>query len=71
MVRLNTKLQEIEDSNYRLCNSDYVCAYFAQAVEVEEQVNRLKQDLKALTGVQYSRFDYNHTTVSTLPSYRA
>lgn len=71
MSRLNTKLQEIEDSNYHLCDSDYVCAYFTQAVKVEEQVERLKQDLKALTGVQYYRFDYNHTTVSTLPSYRA
>lgn len=71
MVRLDTKLQEIEDSNYRLCNSDYVCAYFAQAVKVEEQVESLKQDLKNLTGVQHYRFDYNHTTVSTLPSYRA
>jgi len=71
MVRLDTKLQEIEDSNYRLCNSDYVCAYFAQAVKVEEQVESLKQGLKNLTGAQYYRFDYNHTTVSTLPSYRA
>ena len=71
MARLNTKLQEIEDSNYRLCNSDYVCAYFTQAVKVEEQVERLKQGLKSLTGAQYFRFDYNHTTVSTLPSYRA
>lgn len=71
MARLNTKLQEIEDSNYRLCNSDYVCAYFAQAVKVEEQVESLKQGLKNLTGAQYYRFDYNHTTVSTLPSYRA
>ena len=71
MVRLDTKLQEIEDSNYRLCNSDYVCAYFTQAVKVEEQVESLKQGLKNLTGAQYYRFDYNHTTVSTLPSYRA
>lgn len=71
MVRLDTKLQGIEESNYRLCDSDYVCAYFAQAVKVEEQVESLKQDLKALTGVQYARFDYNHTPVSTLPSYRA
>ena len=71
MVRLDTKLQEIEDSNYRICNSDYVCAYFTQAVKVEEQVESLKQGLKNLTGVQYYRFDYNHTTVSTLPSYRA
>jgi hypothetical protein len=71
MARLNTKLQEIEESNCRLCDSDYVCTYFAQAVKVEEQVESLKQDLKSLTGVQYSRFDYNHTTVSTLPSYRA
>lgn len=71
MVRLDTKLQEIEDSNYRLCNSDYVCAYFAQAVKVEEHVESLKQGLKNLTGAQYYRFDYNHTTVSTLPSYRA
>lgn len=71
MVRLDTKLREIEESNTRLCDSDYVCAYFAQAVKVEEQVKRLKQDLESLTGVQYSRFDYNHTTVSTLPSYRA
>lgn len=71
MVRLDTKLQEIEDSNYRICNSDYVCAYFAQAVKVEEQVESLKQGLKNLTGAQYYRFDYNHTTVSTLPSYRA
>jgi hypothetical protein len=71
MVRLDTKLQEIEDSNYRICNSDYVCAYFAQAVKVEEQVESLKQGLKNLTGVQHYRFDYNHTTVSTLPSYRA
>lgn len=71
MVRLDTKLQEIEDSNYRICNSDYVCAYFTHAVKVEEQVERLKQDLKNLTGVQHYRFDYNHTTVSTLPSYRA
>lgn len=71
MVRLDTKLQEIEDSNYRICNSDYVCAYFTQAVKVEEQVESLKQGLKNLTGVQYYRFDYNHTSVSTLPSYRA
>lgn len=71
MVRLDTKLQEIEDSNYRICNSDYVCAYFTQAIEVEEQVNKLKQDLKSLTGAQYYRFDYNLTLVSTLPSYRA
>ena len=71
MVRLDTKLQEIEDSNYRICNSDYVCAYFTQAVKVEEQVESLKQGLKNLTGAQYYRFDYNHTTVSTLPSYRA
>lgn len=71
MVRLDTKLQEIEDSNYRICNSDYVCAYFTQAVKVEEQVESLKQGLKNLTGVQYYRFDYNHTPVSTLPSYRA
>ena len=71
MVRLDTKLQEIEDSNYRICNSDYVCAYFTQAVKVEEQVKSLKQGLKNLTGAQYYRFDYNHTTVSTLPSYRA
>jgi hypothetical protein len=71
MVRLDTKLQGIEDSNYRLCNSDYVCAYFAQAVKVEEQVKSLKQGLENLTGAQYYRFDYNHTTVSTLPSYRA
>lgn len=71
MARINTKLQEIEDSNYHLCDSDYVCAYFAQAVKVEEQVESLKQDLKALTGAQYFRFDYNHTSVSTLPSYRA
>jgi hypothetical protein len=71
MVRLDTELQEIEDSNYRICNSDYVCAYFTQAVKVEEQVKSLKQDLQNLTGVQHYRFDYNHTTVSTLPSYRA
>lgn len=71
MVRLDTKLQEIEDSNYRLCNSDYVCAYFAQAVKVEEQVESLKQGLKSLTGAQYYRFDYDVTAVSTLPSYRA
>lgn len=71
MVRLDTKLQEIEDSNYRICNSDYVYAYFTQAVKVEEQVKSLKQGLQNLTGVQHYRFDYNHTTVSTLPSYRA
>ena len=71
MVRLDTKLREIEESNTRLCDSDYVCAYFAQAVKVEEQVESLKQGLKNLTGAQYYRFDYNHTTVSTLPSYRA
>lgn len=71
MVRLDTKLQKIEDSNYRLCNSDYVCAYFTHAVKVEEQVKSLKQGLENLTGVQYYRFDYNHTTVSTLPSYKA
>jgi hypothetical protein len=71
MARLHTKLQEIEDSNYRLCDSYYMRCYFAHAIKVEEQVKTLKQDLKALTGVQYPRFDYNHTTVSTLPSYRA
>lgn len=27
MVRLDTKLREIEESNTRLCDSDYVCAY--------------------------------------------
>lgn len=69
MAHLNTKLQEIEDSNYHLCDSYYMRCYFAHAIKVEEQVKTLKQDLKALTGVQYHRFDYNHTTVSTLPSY--
>lgn len=71
MARLNTKLRKIAESNYLLCDSDNMCAYFAQAVKVEEQVKRLKQDLESLTGVQYSRFDYGLTTVSTLPSYRA
>lgn len=69
MARLNTKLQEIEDSNYHLCDTYYMRCYFTQAVKVEEQVKTLKQDLESLTGVQYSRFNYNHTTVSTLPSY--
>lgn len=70
MARLNTKLQEIEDSNYHLCDTYYMQAHFTQAVKVEEQVERLKQDLKSLTGAQYFRFDYDLTTVSTLPRYR-
>lgn len=70
IARLNTKIQAIEESNYLLCDSNYICAYLLQAIEVEEQANKLKQDFKRLTGEQYYRFDYGRTSVSTLPAYR-